>query len=296
MPQMAAVPPAPAADKVGPLFLRCLSLWSLHIDCSSPTQRPPPSKPFFQDPHHTPTTPVPRPLTPLLHDFLYQSKPPPLLLNPKISLPLSTEHDAVLEKHRDPNKGKLWSHHRLSPQGEFILQFLIDPQFNIEKLDEILLNLCNSCDEEMGSSKLSIETTCFDVLGIIKALGYYKKCDMALKVFEWVRNCPDSDKLVNGSAVAVIISMLGKEGQVSAAASFFHNLHNDGFGIDVYAYTSLITVFASNRRYREVVMVFKKMEEDGCKLTLISINGEGLVADCDGFPTTFRIYLYFCKD
>ncbi|KAL2485631.1 Pentatricopeptide repeat-containing protein [Abeliophyllum distichum] len=62
----------------------------------------------------------------------------------------------------------------------------------------------------MGSSELSIETICFDVLGIIKALGYYKKCDLALKVFEWVRNRPDSDKLVNGSAVAVIISMLGE--------------------------------------------------------------------------------------
>ncbi|KAL2533315.1 Pentatricopeptide repeat-containing protein [Abeliophyllum distichum] len=136
----------------------------------------------------------------------------------------------------------------------------------------------------MGSSELSIETICFDVLGIIKALGFYKKCDMALKVFEWVRNRPDSDKLVNGSVVAVIISMWGKEGQVSAAASFFHNLHNDGFGIDVYAYTSLITIFASNRMYREAVMVFKKMEEEGCKPTLISINDEGLVVDCDRFP------------
>ncbi|KAL2504021.1 Pentatricopeptide repeat-containing protein [Abeliophyllum distichum] len=91
-------------------------------------------------------------------------------------------------KHRNPDKGKPGSHHRLSPQGEFILQSLIDPQFNIEKLDEILLNLCNSCDEEMGSLELSIETICFDVLGIIKALGYYKKCDLALKVFEWIRN------------------------------------------------------------------------------------------------------------
>ncbi|KAL2490285.1 Pentatricopeptide repeat-containing protein [Abeliophyllum distichum] len=108
----------------------------------------------------------------------------------------------------------------------------------------------------MGSSELSIETICFDVLGIIKALGYYKKCDLALKVFEWVRNRPDSDKLVNG------------------------------FGIDVYAYTSLITVFASNMRYREAVMIFKKMEEEGCNPTLISINGEGLVAYCDGFSAT----------
>ncbi|KAL2533319.1 Pentatricopeptide repeat-containing protein [Abeliophyllum distichum] len=109
----------------------------------------------------------------------------------------------------------------------------------------------------MGSSELSIETICFDVLGISKALGFYKKCDLALKVFEWVRNRPNSDKLVNGSAVDVIISMWGKK-----------------------------VKFRLNRRYREAVMVFKKMEEEGCKPTLISINGEGLVADCNGFPAT----------
>ncbi|KAL2454851.1 Pentatricopeptide repeat-containing protein [Abeliophyllum distichum] len=175
-----------------------------------------------------------------------------LLLNPSIDSDERTRRR--IGKLRDPNKGKPWSHHHLSSQGEFILQSLIDPQFNIEKLNEVLLNLCNSCDEEMGSSELSIETICFDVLGIIKALGFHKKCDLALKVFEWVRNRPDSDKLVNGSVVAVIISMWGKK--------------------------------VSNRRYREAVMVFKKMEEEGCKPTLISINGEGLVADCDGFPVT----------
>ncbi|KAL2534619.1 Pentatricopeptide repeat-containing protein [Abeliophyllum distichum] len=182
--------------------------------------------PHLQNPssktHTTPrTTPAPRPLTPLLHDFLHQRQTTSTSVEPQNPPSFIHRTRRHIGKHRDPNRGKPWSHHRLSPQGEFILQSLIDPQFNIEKLDEILLNLCNSCDEEMGSSKLSIETICFDVLGIIKALGYYKKCDLALKVFEWVRNRPDSDKLVDGSAMAVIISMLGKEGQVSAAASFF---------------------------------------------------------------------------
>ncbi|KAL2486959.1 Ribonucleoside-diphosphate reductase small chain A [Abeliophyllum distichum] len=72
----------------------------------------------------------------------------------------------------------------------------------------------------MGSSEMSIETICFDVLGIIKALGFYKKCDLALKVFEWVRNRPDSDKLVNGSAVAVIINMWGKKDWWPIATDF----------------------------------------------------------------------------
>ncbi|KAL2485862.1 Pentatricopeptide repeat-containing protein [Abeliophyllum distichum] len=202
----------------------------------------------------TPTTPALRPLTPLLHDFLHQRQTTSTSVEPQNLPSFIHRTRRHIGKPRDPNKGKLWSHHRLSPQGEFILQSLIDPQFNIEKFDEVLLNLCNSCDEEMGSSELSIETICFDVLSIIKALGFYKKCDLAPKMFEWVRNRPDSDKLVNRSAVAVIISMWGKK--------------------------------VSNRRYMEAVMVFKKMEEEGCKPTLISINGEGLVADYDGFPVT----------
>ncbi|KAL2456510.1 Pentatricopeptide repeat-containing protein [Abeliophyllum distichum] len=152
-----------------------------------PQLKDPPSKPFFQDP----TTPAPRPLTPLLHDFLHQRQTTSTSVEPQNPPSFIHRTRRHIGKHRDPNRGKPWSHHRLSPQGEFILQSLIDPQFNTEKLDEILLNLCNSCDEEMGSSKLSIETICFDVLGIIKALGYYKKCDLALKVFEWVRKRPD---------------------------------------------------------------------------------------------------------
>ena len=36
--------------------------------------------------------------------------------------------------------------------------------------------------------------------------------------------------------MAVIISVLGKEGKVSAAGSLFNNLRKEGFHIDVYVY------------------------------------------------------------
>ncbi|KAL3614279.1 hypothetical protein CASFOL_042353 [Castilleja foliolosa] len=93
-----------------------------------------------------------------------------------------------------------------------------------------------------SSNRVENDFIFLDVLAIIKALGHNKKCELALSVFEWIRKRSDSDKLINGSLVAVIISMLGKDGQVSTAATLFHDLQKDGFDLDVYAYTSLITI------------------------------------------------------
>lgn len=51
---------------------------------------------------------------------------------------------------------------------------------------------------------------------------------------------------MHGSAVAVIISMLGRNDQVLTASTLFHKLCKDGFvDVDVYAYTSLITACAN---------------------------------------------------
>ncbi|KAG9157810.1 hypothetical protein Leryth_026483 [Lithospermum erythrorhizon] len=87
-------------------------------------------------------------------------------------------------KHNDPNKGKPWSHHnRLSPQDGI---------------------------------QLSLETLRYDVLSIIKALGYHNKCDVALSVFQWFRKHSDWEILLKGSVAAVVITMLGKEGRVSS--------------------------------------------------------------------------------
>ena len=52
-----------------------------------------------------------------------------------------------------------------------------------------------------------MESLSLDVLGIVKGLGFYKKCDTALRVFEWVRNRKESELLLNGSIIAVIITI-----------------------------------------------------------------------------------------
>lgn len=66
--------------------------------------------------------------------------------------------------------------------------------------------------------------------------------------------------------------MLGKEGRVFFVVNLFNGLIENGFLFDVYLYILLIFVFVNSGRYRDVVMVFKKMEEEGCKLILIIYN------------------------
>ena len=146
----------------------------------------------------------------------------------------------------------------------------MDPLFDSAKLHEVLLQLFEPSSQERVFS--SVESLSFDVSGIIKGLRFNKKHDLALSVFEWVRNHKDCKLILNSSIVAVVIGILGKQGRVSAAKSLLHNLQKYGLDIDVYVYTSLISACSSNERYKEAVLLFKKMEEEGCKTTLITYN------------------------
>ena len=74
--------------------------------------------------------------------------------------------------------------------------------------------------------------------------------------------------LSSNSVVAVIINMLSKK-EKFRWLWLLNNLRKDGFEPDVYAYTSLITACVSNGKYREAVVVFKKMEEEWCRPTLL---------------------------
>ncbi|CAN6554812.1 unnamed protein product [Malus baccata var. baccata] len=172
-------------------------------------------------------------------------------------------------RSRDSNRGKPWSHHCFSSQGQHILYFFLDPQFDSSELREKLVGLVELHRDEFGSC---LDSLALDLLGIVKGLSFHKKFDLAISVFEWFKKREDCDLVLNGSVVAVIISILWKVGRVSNATSLFQNLHNEGFSLDVYAYTSLVTACASNGRYREAVSVFKKMEEEGCRPTLITYN------------------------
>lgn len=105
-----------------------------------------------------------------------------------------------------------------------------------------MLNWFNSL-KGYDELELPIDTLCADILGIVKGLRFYGKCDLAMSIFYWVHNRKDSDVLLNGSVVAVIINFLGKEGRVSTAVSLLDNLRKDGFGVDALAFTALIKCF-----------------------------------------------------
>ncbi|PON31618.1 Pentatricopeptide repeat, partial [Trema orientale] len=236
---------------------------------------PPPSKPFSPNQLHTPAiASAAPPITPILQDFLHHNSipnPNPCPPQPQklhIQSPIPRNRTRI-GRSRDANRGRPWSHHGISFQGQQFLNSLIDPEFNPSSLNQLLLQLVESHRHGLGSGS---ETLALDVLCIVKGLGFYKKCDLALSVFEWFRNREDCESVLSGSVAAVVISMLGKQGRVSAAASLLQNLHKDGFVLDVYAYTSLITAYVSNGRFREAVMVFNKMEGEGCQPTLITYN------------------------
>ncbi|KAI9180509.1 hypothetical protein LWI28_005497 [Acer negundo] len=193
----------------------------------------------------TPSSPPPPPpqqtLTPFLQDFLHQQNPNKNSSGPfNPPSPISRNRTRI-GKSRDYNRGKPRLNHRMSNKGQQVLQSLIEESFDVNDMDSVLVQFVESY-QDVPVSKM--ENLSFDLLGIVKGLGFTR----------------------------MMISMLGKQGKVSVAASLLHNLHKDGLCIDVYAYTSLITAYASNGRYGEAVMLFKKMEEEGCKPTLITYN------------------------
>lgn len=233
----------------------------------------PSSKPLLHDQNHhlsrTPflttslSSPPPPPVEPLLHDvFLHQ--------NPNSRQPISSQtprnrNRTRIGKSRDPNLGRPWSYHGLSPKGQQVLRSLIEPTFDSGQLDALLSELFEPYKDKP-------ESTSSELLAFLKGLGFHKKFDLALRAFDWFMKQKDYQSMLDNSVVAIVISMLGKEGRVSSAANLFNGLQEDGFSLDVYSYTSLISAFANSGRYREAVNVFKKMEEEGCKPTLITYN------------------------
>ncbi|XP_031276136.1 pentatricopeptide repeat-containing protein At5g02860-like [Pistacia vera] len=183
---------------------------------------PPPIKPLFLNQnHHNPqsTTPLSPPqqttspspsFTPLLQDFLHQQNPSHTSSQHFNSPSFIPRNRTRIGKSRDVNHGKPWSNHHLSDAGQRVLQCLIDESFDVKDIDSVLLQLFESYRE---NPDVMIDGLSFDMLGIVKGLGFYKKCDLALSVFEWLRSRKDCELVLNGSVIPVIISMLGKEGK-----------------------------------------------------------------------------------
>ncbi|KAL4590093.1 hypothetical protein LXL04_003012 [Taraxacum kok-saghyz] len=254
------------------LIKTCHNFWCFLLPRSSMADKlalplllpsPPVSKPFSQDFHHQPP---PQSLTPLLKDILQ-----PNSATAKPPSPIIPRTRRRIGKHNDPNKGRPWSSH-LSPRGQQIFQTLTDSGFSSSS--EVNQNLLNLVDyHEQNESEFATKSLSLDILGLIQGLIHYKKLDLALIVFNWLKNhYKDTGKPLRGSVVAVIISMLGKDNRVSVASSLIRSLQKDNFTIDVYAYTSLITAYANNGRFREAISVFKEMEEEGIQPTKITYN------------------------
>ncbi|KAF5731830.1 pentatricopeptide repeat-containing protein [Tripterygium wilfordii] len=125
-------------------------------------------------PQNTAISPSP-PMSPRLHDLL-----PPQTSNsqqpivPKSLIPpfFISRNRTRIGKARDSNRGKPWSHHRLSTQGQRILQLLVDPSFDVSELNDVLLQLFEHHREEVIVKGGGMDCLTADVLGIIKGLGF----------------------------------------------------------------------------------------------------------------------------
>ncbi|ERN09385.1 hypothetical protein AMTR_s00029p00034670 [Amborella trichopoda] len=220
---------------------------------------PPPSKPIFQNPRPQPPS---SPLPPVLQELLLRHSTTSQRLKPtpnSTTETLNSQSPVMLRKKRlgrsvDDNRGKPWIDN-ISDTGK-------------EALISLTNHDCNNAFDVLDSYKDQFEDG--DLIGIIKALGFHRRADMALDVFNWMRN--QENYRFDGPEIPIIIRTLGREGHVSAANSLFHSLREDGYPMDVYAYTSIISACARNHKYRQALSLFRSMEDEGCRPTLITYN------------------------
>ncbi|KAL3611602.1 hypothetical protein D5086_002622 [Populus alba] len=267
---------------------------------------PPPTKPSLPIQTHlhhqqlkptTPTSPPPQHGTPLMQDFLFKqssdfSKPITSQTQPD-PFPIPRARTRI-GKARDSNRGKPWTHHRLSLQGQRVLDSLNDPSFESSELDKILSLLLDYHKEELSLSSGGKEGLSNDALGVIKGLGFYKKRDLALSVFEWFKNRNDCGSVLSNSAVAVIISLF--EGMKNAgilpdeytyntlitccrrgslheeAVAVFKDMKSMGFVPDKVTYNALLDVYGKSRRTKEAMEVLREMEVNGCSPSIVTYN------------------------
>lgn len=140
----------------------------------------------------------------------------------------------------------------LSETGELLLHSILEQDGNLDKILE-------SVPIEEGY-----------LLAILKGLARFRQWKKALNVFDWMRN--HEDHKPNAQAIAVMIRTLVGHGQCSKATDLFHNLRRKGYSMDVYSYTSLISNYSRNGKYREAISLFKIMEEDGCQPDIVAYN------------------------
>jgi pentatricopeptide repeat protein len=111
---------------------------------------------------------------------------------------------------------------------------------------------------------------CSELLSIIKGLGREGQWIAALAVFDWMRERPMFRP--DGVTIAVMLRILGRESQLTTVSRLFETLKLEGYPLDVYAYTSLITSLSRNRKFKEALEFFKQMKEEGPQPNIVTYN------------------------
>lgn len=139
--------------------------------------------------------------------------------------------------------------------------------------DSIFRQILQTSEEESvgrylnpASSRLSIR----ELLSMIKSFGKEGQWTKALQVFNWMKR---NEKLKpDGATIAVMLRILGQESQLSAATQLFESLKVEGYTLDVYAYTSLISALSRSREFKEALVLFERMKEEGPQPSLVTYN------------------------
>lgn len=152
----------------------------------------------------------------------------------------------------NPKRGQSWDS-GLTQRGEELLRRILAEECVGEVLTAAESTLC-----------------CSELLSIIKGLGREGQWNAALAVFDWMREKPAFRP--DGVTIAVMLRILGRESQLTVVSRLFETLKTEGYPLDVYAYTSLITALSRNRKFKEALEFFRQMKDEGPQPNIVTYN------------------------
>lgn len=144
----------------------------------------------------------------------------------------------------------------LTQRGEELLRKIL-----VLSDDDRVSDILSTAESTLSSSEL---------LSIIKGLGREGQWNKSLTVFNWMRERPKFRP--DGVTIAVMLRILGRESQLSAVSCLFESLRTEGYPLDVYAYTSLITALSRSRKFKEALGFFKHMKDEGPQPNIVTYN------------------------
>lgn len=144
----------------------------------------------------------------------------------------------------------------------------------LTEFGEVLFNAIRDMGEaECVSVHLSPsegKLTTGELLAIIKGFGRQRAWSKALQVFNWMRGTENLKP--DNATISVVLRILGRESQLLAASKLFESLQTEGYSLNVYAYTSLISALARSRNFKQALGFFEQMKEEGPQPSLVTYN------------------------